>query len=52
MNELSSKQANTQEAALIIAEAARKKRNKRIAYVLGAVALVWYVLSMFTIWNL
>ena len=45
-------QTNMQEAALLTAEAARKKRNKRIAYVLGAIALVWYVLSMFTIWNL
>ena len=30
----------------------RKIRNKRIAYVLGAIALGWCLTSMFTIWNL
>jgi hypothetical protein len=33
-------------------DAKRKIRNKRIAYVLGAIALAWYLTSMFTIWNL
>lgn len=33
-------------------DANRKIRNKRIAYVLGAIALAWYLMSMFTIWNL
>lgn len=33
-------------------DAGRKVRNKRIAYVLGAIALGWYLMSMFTIWNL
>ena len=47
-----SNQTNATELAESSAEMLRKKRNKRIAYVLGAIALVWYVLSMFTIWNL
>jgi hypothetical protein len=33
-------------------DASRKVRNKRIAYVLGVIALGWYLISMFTIWNL
>lgn len=33
-------------------EANRKKRNRRVAYVLGAVALAWYLMSMYTVWNL
>lgn len=33
-------------------EVARKSSSKRIAYILGGIALLWYVLSMFTIWNL
>lgn len=28
-----------------------KNSNKRIALILGGIALVWYVISMFTIWR-
>ncbi len=28
-----------------------KSSSKKIALVLGAIALVWYVASMFTIWH-
>jgi hypothetical protein len=33
-------------------EVSTKSRNKKIALILGGIALVWYVVSMFTIWNL
>ena len=33
-------------------ELARRSRNKKIALIFGVIAVVWYVLSMFTIWNL
>jgi hypothetical protein len=29
----------------------RSGSNKKIAYILGAIALVWYVVSIFTIWH-
>ncbi len=28
-----------------------KKGNKKIALVLGTIAIVWYVVSMFSIWH-
>ncbi len=28
-----------------------KRSNKKIALVLGGIALIWYVLSMFSIWH-
>jgi hypothetical protein len=33
-------------------EVEKKNRSKKIAYVLGGIALVWYVVSMFTVWNM
>jgi uncharacterized membrane protein YuzA (DUF378 family) len=32
-------------------EQQKKNKSKKIAYILGGIALVWYVLSMFTIWQ-
>lgn len=32
-------------------EETKSKSSKKIAYILGAIALVWYVVSMFTIWH-
>lgn len=32
-------------------EIATKSSSKKIAYILGGIALVWYVVSMFTIWH-
>jgi hypothetical protein len=29
----------------------RSNKNKKVAYILGAIALVWYVASIFTIWH-
>jgi hypothetical protein len=29
----------------------KQAKSKKIAYVLGLVALLWYVVSMFTIWH-
>lgn len=28
-----------------------KRSNKKIAYILGGIALIWYVVSMFSIWH-
>jgi hypothetical protein len=28
-----------------------KRSNKKIALVLGGIALIWYVVSMFSIWH-
>jgi len=28
-----------------------KVSSKKIAYILGGIALIWYVTSMFTIWH-
>ncbi len=33
-------------------ELARRRRNIKIALIFGVIAIGWYVLSMFTIWNL
>jgi hypothetical protein len=33
------------------AETARKKRSKRIAYIIGGIAIAWYVASIFTVWH-
>jgi hypothetical protein len=32
-------------------ETGAKGSSKKIAYILGGVALIWYVVSMFTIWH-
>ncbi|MDP3609001.1 MAG: hypothetical protein Q8R74_08010 [Methylophilus sp.] len=32
-------------------EAARSTSNKKIAFIIGAVVFVWYVASIFTVWN-
>jgi len=33
-------------------QAARTKRsNKKIALILGGIALIWYVVSMFSVWH-
>jgi uncharacterized membrane protein len=32
-------------------ELATKRSSKKIAYILGGIAFVWYVASMFTIWH-
>jgi len=33
------------------AEKTKKSKSKKIAYVLGGVAIVWYVVSMYTVWH-
>ncbi len=33
------------------AEKYKNSKSKKIAYVLGGVAVIWYVVSMFTIWH-
>lgn len=30
----------------------KSNKSKKIAYVLGAIAFIWYVVSMFTVWTL
>jgi hypothetical protein len=32
-------------------EATNSFKNKKVALILGAVALVWYVASIFTVWH-
>lgn len=32
-------------------EKTRSSRNKKIALVFGAIAIAWYVISIFTIWH-
>lgn len=32
-------------------ETSKKSGSKKIAYILGGIAFVWYVVSMFTIWH-
>jgi len=32
-------------------EVTKSNKNKKIAIVLGVIAFVWYVASMFTIWK-
>ncbi len=32
-------------------EVITKRKSKKIAYILGGIALIWYVVSMFTVWN-
>jgi hypothetical protein len=32
-------------------EVARSASNKKIAFIIGAVVFVWYVASIFTVWN-
>lgn len=32
-------------------ETQTKRSNKKIALVLGGIALIWYVVSMFSIWH-
>ena len=32
-------------------EAKTKSKSKKIGYILGGIALIWYVLSMFTVWH-
>jgi len=29
----------------------KKNKSKKIAYVLGGIAVIWYVVSMFTVWH-
>jgi hypothetical protein len=32
-------------------DATRSSSNKKIAFIIGAVVFVWYVASIFTVWN-
>jgi hypothetical protein len=32
-------------------DVARSTRNKKIAWIIGAVVFAWYVASIFTVWN-
>lgn len=32
-------------------EVITKRKSKKVGYILGGIALVWYVVSMFTVWH-